>query len=252
MSNLDEDLFGDEFIETSQGMKQEVEEVEEVEGISETISTPSHTYSQEGSVPQVRGTDFPREYMEMVERLQVAYQSLPSLNYSDIYEELAELNIKSQPALTLQIINDELQKIQGSKDRLSEIFLSIHQCFSLKKRAVDILLDSWAKYASEKSADKRKGDATFRLSNFIVDLAITEALLKACNHVLKNLDSAHERLSRTITIWQLEIKLGDFGRGGLSEVDLSKAIRVEDDFIQSTNKEVDITEGIIPELQEDF
>jgi hypothetical protein len=93
---------------------------------------------------------------------------------------------------------------------------------------VDILKDSWGKFTLEKNADGRKGDSAYRLSNFSIDLANTESLIKTCNHILKNLDSAHESLSRRISVYQLIMKLDPFSRGSLPDHDFNKTFGKED------------------------
>lgn len=173
-------------------------------------------------IPSLRGEGYPSDYIAMAERVKWQYEMLPKLDYDAIYQELAELSIKSCPTPTLQVLNDEIQKVQGAKDRVAEIFIEVVKCYNFKKRAVDILQDAWGKFTTEKNADARKGDAAFRLSNFMLDYASTEALLKASTHVLKNLDSLHDSLSRRITIYQLTMKLQDIGRSALPEYDFDK------------------------------
>jgi len=173
------------------------------------------------SRPEFRGGMVPPEYQSVLDRINAQYAFLPDLNFDDIYKELAELNVKSSPTPTLQVVNDEIQKVQAAKDRLSEIFIDVYKCYTFKNRVVDLMVESWARFSEEKSADKRKADCAFRLSNYSIDLATTEALLKSCTNILKNLDSAHEALSRRITVWQLTLKIGDIGRGALPDHDLS-------------------------------
>jgi hypothetical protein len=173
-------------------------------------------------IPSLRGEGYPTDYIGMVERVKWQYKMLPKLDYDAIYQEMAELSIKACPTPTLQVLCDEIQKVQGAKDRLSEIFIDVVKCHNFKKRAVDILQDAWGKFTTEKNSDGRKGDSAFRLSNFILDFATTEALLKACTHVLKNLDSLHDSLSRRITIYQLTIKLRDIGRSALPDFDFDR------------------------------
>ena len=191
-------------------------------------------------LPEIRGGNIPSEYQSVVDRINAQYSHLPNLDFDAIYEELSELNVKSSPTPTLQVVADEIQKIQAAKDRLSEIFIDIHKCYTFKNNVVDLMIDAWAKFSEEKSADKRKADCVFRLSNYSIDLASTEALLKACTHILKNLDSAHEALSRRITIWQLTLKIGDIGRGALPDHDLSGQQ-------WRSRREVDPTVGVEPE-----
>jgi hypothetical protein len=175
------------------------------------------------SDPDLIGTDFPSEYITIVNRIKAQYKLLPVLNYDNIYHEISDLSIKSSPTPTLEILNDELYKVQAAKDRLAEILIDVIKCYNFKKRAVDILRDAWGKFSPEKNAEGRKGDATFRLSFFLADFAQTEALSKSCDHILKNLDSLQDNLSRRITIWQLLLKLRE-GRMALPDHDFDKAM----------------------------
>lgn len=186
---------------------------------------PSHDTakpSQEEEELSLLGNDYPPEYIKMAERIRIQYELLPTLDYENIDKEIRELSIKSTPTPTLQVLNDELHKIQAAKDRLSEILMDVIKCYNFKNRAVDILRDAWGRFTAEKNTEGRKGDATFRLSNFMIDFARVEALSKSCNHVLKNLDSLHDNLSRRITVWQLLLKLRDIGRGGLPDYNFDK------------------------------
>jgi len=187
-----------------------------------------HTISE----PSLNGSDFPSEYLGVVERIKHQYEALPKIDYNAIYNEISELSVKSNPSPTLQVLNDEIQRVQAAKDRLSEILISVIPIYNFKKRAVDILTDAWGKFTSEKNAESRRGDAVFRLSNFLTDFAESEGLLKACTHVLRNLDSIHDGLSRRITIIQLTIKLQDIGRGALPDFDFDKSSNGIEDFMK--------------------
>lgn len=196
--------------------------------LSSTDAPPSFSKEEtkeetNGDIPVLMGDDFPDPYIQMANRIKFQYKMLPVLNYDSIYKEIADLSIKSCPTPTLQVLNDEIQKVQSAKDRLSEIFIDVVRCHNFKKRAVDILNDAWGKFTTEKNAEARKGDAAFRLSCFSSDFAMTEALLKASNHVLRNLDSLHDSLSRRITIYQLTMKLHDVGRSALPDFEFDKS-----------------------------
>ena len=176
------------------------------------------------STPELMGEDYPEPYIKMVMKIRKQYEYLPKLDYDAIYKEISDLSIHSSPTPNLAILNDELHKVQAAKDRLSEIFIDVIKCYNYKKRAVDILKDAWGKFTSEKNAEGRKGDASFRLSSFLSDYAETEALSKSCDHILRNLDSLNDNLSRRITIWQLMTKLQDIGRGALPSLDFDRSI----------------------------
>jgi len=197
-------------------------------------------------IPQLRGEDFADAYVAMVKRIQNQYCLLPKLNHDEIYAELRDLSVKCCPTPTLQSLNEEIQKVQAAKDRLAEIYADVVRNYSLKKRAVDVMRDSWGKFTDEKNADKRKGDSIFRLSNFEIDFARTEALLKVASHIVKNLDSLHDGLSRRITIYQLLLKLHDVGRGGLPDFDFDKTFSAESDDDKENTGEIDLKEGLKP------
>ena len=207
--------FGDNFVSSSRQ-----EPPSEIQ--TNTTTTIPQIENLEEKSPSLRGSDFPFEYTKMTDRIKVQYELLPRLDYDSIYKEISDLSVKSCPTPTLQVLNDEIQKVQGAKDRLSEIFIDVIKVYNFKKRAVDILQDSWGKFTSEKNAEGRKGDSAFRLSNFVLDLASTEALLKAVTHIFRNLDSLHDSLSRRITIYQLTLKLHDLGRSALPDYEFDK------------------------------
>jgi len=189
------------------------------------------------SRPDLVGDDFPPDYIKIVNRIKVQYGLLPSLDYDAIYKEMSDLSVKSCPTPSLEVLNDELHKVQAAKDRLSEILIDVIKCYNFKKRAVDILKDSWGKFTLEKNTEGRKGDATFRLSHFLTDFSRTEALSKSCDHVLKNLDSLQDNLSRRITIWHLLLKLRE-GRMSLPDHDFDKETDTSKiDQLFSDNKE---------------
>jgi hypothetical protein len=133
------------------------------------------------------------------------------------------LNVDSSPTPTLQLINLKLQKIQAYKERLQEIYDKVGRCYSIKKRAVSILTDAWGHFADGKSADKRKSEAAYRLSDFHLDFAQVEALNHSCTHVLDNLDAQSMLISRQITVIQSQLKMFDMGRGSLPDFDFNKS-----------------------------
>jgi len=210
-------------------------------------TTPS---TVEDDTPTLNGDEFPTEYIKMVDRIRSHYKLLPKLDYIKIYSELGELSVKSCPTPTLQVLNDEIQKVQASKDRLSDIFVEVIKVYNYKKRAVDILQDSWGKFTTEKNAESRRGDSAFRISNFILDLAETEALLKSVTHIFRNLDSFHDTLSRRITIYQVTMKMQDFGRNMLPDYDFDKTAPAEKPSLDIFSKDETTSKegGSDPEL----
>jgi hypothetical protein len=224
----------DDFLNTT-GSKEFVEvkpsdtSVGDVSQLAKGLSAPQEDSSTEDETPSAKlddgpslvGSDYPPEYLRIVNRINAQYALLPVLDNDLIYKEISDLTIRSSPTPTLEVLNDELHKVQSAKDRLSEILINVIKAYNFKKRAVDILKDAWGKFCSEKNAESRKGDASFRLSFFLIDFAETESLFKSCDHILRNLDSLQDNLSRRITIWQLILKLRE-GRMALPDYDFGK------------------------------
>ncbi len=171
------------------------------------------------NIPKIIGTDIPSEYQGIVERIQTIYDSLPVIDYDANNLELRELSVHTGPSPTLEILNNQLQVVQAAKERLSEMMIDIIDCHTFKKRAVDILKDSWVKYSNETSADKRKADSCVRVGFFEADFAKIETLLKTSSHIAKNLDSCQENLSRRITLFQMQLKLMELGKNSLPNWD---------------------------------
>jgi len=185
--------------------------------------------------PKLLGSSFPQDYLDTVKKVLDYYSRLPDIDYEAMYKELEVLSVKSCPTPTLQILNQELQRLQASKERLCEIQSNVSQCHTYKKRGLDLLRDSWGNFSNEKSADKRSGDAAYRLCEFEMDFAEIDAALKVVTHISRNLDGLQENLSRRITIFQLQLKLHDMGRTGLPEFELKDDIDEEFGLLKNTS-----------------
>lgn len=173
------------------------------------------------AIPCVIGGSYPKEFLDMVSRVTGQYMLLPVLDYKSIYKELASLTVNSNSTPTFQTLNQELQKVQAAKERVCEIALDVIKNYSIKKRAVDILQDSWGNFSQEKSADKRKGDAIYRLSDFSMDFAHVEAALKVVSHVTKNLEGLQENLSKRLSSMQSQLRMHDIGVNTLPDMSFS-------------------------------
>jgi hypothetical protein len=221
MSNID-DFFPEDKVskkDIEQNDRCEISESEQSEQSEQLINTDEGR--DISGIPVLIGGNVHPDYKQVVDRIVFSYKKLPEIDYDKTYEELSQLNVKSQPTPTLQAINQQLQRVQGYKDRLSEIYKDVTRSYLFKKRAVNILSDALGRFSDAKSADKRKSDCVFMLSDFHRDLAEIEALSGTCDHILKNLDSFNNNLSRQITLIQSQLKIMDIGKGTLPDMDFS-------------------------------
>jgi hypothetical protein len=131
-------------------------------------------------------------------------------DYDKIYDELRNLNVAISPNPTLQQISIEIQKVQSAKDRVAEILVDVNRNYLARKRVSELLRDGWAPFSQQNSAEKRKGEAFIKMHEFIESATEAESLYKATAHIMKNLDSKHESLSRQVTVSSLMLKLNDF------------------------------------------
>lgn len=230
MSEKEKDPFDDIFedasiatptptLETIPEVKESIVKKDETIGAVKTTDEVKEVDMVEKvEYPVLMGSEkFPDDYKTLYNRIIMQYKMLPKINYDETYKEISVLSIKSCPTPSLSDLNSELQKVQAAKDRLCEIYIDVNRCYTFKKRAVDIIRDSWLKFAGGKAEGKnesiRKGESVYISSDFEIDLSQVEALIQACKHIIKNLDSLTENLSRRITIIQLQVKVQDIGRG---------------------------------------
>jgi hypothetical protein len=246
-----DDILGDDFFDE---LNSDEIIMNEDETLEEDI--PESKYSipvvdLSSHLPKLVGDNVPKDYQCVIDRFISMYMTLPIINYDAIHKELSELNVDSSPTPTLQLINLKLQRVQASKDRLAEIYQQVIRCYTFKKRAVNVLSEAWNKFAEGSSADKRKSDSSFRLSEFHADLAQVEALYSVCEHILRNLDSQSNSISRQITIIQSQLKMFDMGRGALPDFDFNKSALNEgfeslgtpvESENNENNNELDVTE----------
>lgn len=177
------------------------------------------------------------DYIVMAERILSQYKTLPSFGDS-IFQEIKELKVADNETPTPHALMLALEKTQAAKERLGEIFLDVVKAHTFKKRAIDILKDSYGKFAQAKNAEARKGEAAFIVSDFEIDFATLDSLFRACLHILKILDDRQDSLSRRISVWQTQIKFVDNNRG------------ISPDF--NYDKNSSLLDGKLPSMFEDL
>lgn len=229
------------------------EDFTDAENICDPDSLSNSLYDNEDLLdptPQLKGDSYPPEFLGMIETFRSYIKVTPQLDFTAIYEELEELSVRSESTPTLQHINMQLQRVQASKERLSEIIMQIMPSHTIKKRSVDILKESWTKFSSEGSVDKRKADAVFRLGEFEQDYVATDAVFKTCMHISRNLDSFQDNLSRRITIMGLQLKLNDLNKTVMPDYEFGRGQDLEGTLVSSgleEGEEVDPTVSIEPD-----
>ena len=170
------------------------------------------------------GVTIPAEYQDVVDRINLAYEMLPSIDYNALYSELSSLGIRPTSGYIPAEIGRQLEEVQGAKDRVAEIYILVDRHCIMKKAFVNTLKNVWYKFCTKDSnKEKREGEANYIIHNYILDYAKIEALESTCKHIWSNLESTHKILQNKISVMQITVKL-DYGtRSANTEYDFSKS-----------------------------
>lgn len=147
---------------------------------------------------------------------QIVAQIINTLDKMDRYklrQEMSEMNVELHQNPTTKDLNEGLAKAQAYKDRLAEIYTSALREFKIRERCVEMLLDAYNVVSKGSSADKRKGEATMKYPMLLIQLEGAETFLKEVDHILNNVKSSMEALSRQVTLMQIQLQLGEIRRG---------------------------------------
>lgn len=184
------------------------------------------------------------DFKNIVEKANIMLGKLKPMDKNDVYQEIRILNVPVSKAPSVQEINDEMMRVQAAKDRVSDILIDAHTNFIITKRIHELLLDGWSIFSDQSSADRRRGEAGLKMYQFAEMAAETEAIYKATSHVLKNLESKHDMLSRQVTIFTVLLKLdpsGNFNTYGDRERQLAEvASRRNSDMDNDNDNDDDI------------
>lgn len=138
--------------------------------------------------------------------------TLPRINRNSIRKEMENMNVDLKQSPHTSDLNEGLAKSQGYKDRLAEIYTLALREFKLRSRCVDMLFDANNVVSKGKSADVRRGEATMRYPMLLIQLEAAESFMKEVEHVLQNIKSAHESVSRQVSVAQIQLQLGEIRR----------------------------------------
>ncbi|AEO93635.1 gp376 [Bacillus phage G] len=145
--------------------------------------------------------------------IQDILSTLPNLNREKLRREMQRMTVKLEDNPTTSQLNEGLSHAQGYKDRLSEIYTYALREYKTRNRCMEMLFDAVNYVSNAKSADKRKGEATMLYPMLIIQREAAETFMKEVEHVLQNIKSAHDSISRQVSIAQIQVQLGEFRRG---------------------------------------
>lgn len=143
--------------------------------------------------------------------------TLPKLNRRKLRAEIETFQVALSQTPTTHDINEGLALAQGYKDRLSEIYMMALREQKTRSRCVDLLFDANNVISKGKSADVRRGEATMKYPMHLIQLEGAETFLKEVEHILQNVKSAHEAISRQASVMQIQLQLGEVRKAPTKE-----------------------------------
>lgn len=144
--------------------------------------------------------------------------SLPRLNRQKLRQEMEKMSVRLDDNPTTYQLNEGLALAQGYKDRLAEIYTHALREYKTRNRCMEMLFDAVNYVSNGKSADKRKGEATMMYPMYIIQREAADTFMKEVEHVLQNVKSAHDSISRQVSVMQIQAQLGELRRGGTNPV----------------------------------
>lgn len=135
-------------------------------------------------------------------------------DYQHVKEEVTKGRIQFEESPSPLELSRQIGIIQQLKDNLIDIFAESHRNHIVRKRIYELLFDAYMAISQQKSSDKRKGEATLKLSEFSLSSAEAEAFYTYCKQIIDNLESQHKTVSRRIACMQAQLTLGELATGG--------------------------------------
>lgn len=136
-------------------------------------------------------------------------KSLPKVNRTELRQEMMDMSVPIQKTPTTFDINEGLAKSQGYRDRLAEIYILAQKDYKIRKRCLEMLYDAINLISKEKSADKRRGEATMKYPMILLQTEAAEIFLKEVEQILSNMKVTMDGISRQASVLNMQIQLGE-------------------------------------------
>lgn len=139
--------------------------------------------------------------------------TLPRLDRYKLRKEMENMVVSLRQNPGTKDLTEGLAFAQGYKSRLAEIYNMALREYRLRNRCMDMLINAFiATEAKGKSADARQGEATMKYPMLLIHLEGSETFLKEVEHVLQNIKSAMDAISRQVSVMQIEVSIGEIRR----------------------------------------
>lgn len=157
---------------------------------------------------KVEETNNVEDFMRICDTLKAKLNAFKQSNYEDFKRRLRQLSAPLSESSDPDELANDLRRIQAFRDSAVEIVTILTENYLTHKRVVEILTEGWAKNSSEKSAERREGEAKLKFSNFIMAEVSAESAYRHALGVMKNLESQQENVFRQISCATISSRIG--------------------------------------------
>jgi len=184
---------------------------------------------------QIETVEIPSDYERIASNMLKKLEKLPDLpNLDDLHAQLGKLAVPSNPIITYQSINDDLEKVGAYYNRATEIYLMVFRHSQTLEAITGILTEGWMKFSNEKSEANRKGEARLKTAQLAAHATDVLIVAKSAERVMKNLENRHRTLSEELECQTRMNRMSDYSR---TSMDLNR--RQEPD-LPSENEMFDV------------
>lgn len=148
----------------------------------------------------------------VVELQKLETEEFGHYNFQAVYQELQDYFVKIPSIPTPGTITECLSQVQSFKDRVTQLLIVSNNVSSACKRTYQTAFENFYLTCTGTVAEREYKSKKQYRSQYNLYLKAEDCSL-ACKQVLDNLKSTQEVLSRQITIFQLELELGNVSRG---------------------------------------
>jgi len=228
----------------------------QVEKVSKTVTpTPTENMREAGEV-SLRFDDGTKlinedlshirvgdpQFDRLIQRCAETLNALPYSGedgYSALRREICDNRVEYGGMETPGQIGDQLAIVQAYKDRVFEIYAEAHRNHTVRKRICELLLDAYSAISSQSSQDKRRGEASLVLGEFVLQATRAEAFFQFCKEIALNLESRQQTLSRRLTCMQLQANMGNYDFASTNSDFPSMKDMQRDDLVEEDESGVD-------------
>ena len=113
------------------------------------------------------------------------------------------------------VVTDKMLDIQAKRTSLFAVTYHVIPAYYAMKHAADYITDAGIECSTASNREKRQAQVLFATADFWVRFAKVVSTKETIDYTIKLLDQQYECVSRLISGWQVQNKIGEISRSGL-------------------------------------